>query len=121
MKHGLSSTCAVVDDHPVAFPVEPLVPGDFFRDQEQMPDELFVALGHAVNIGDVLFGNDERMDGGLRVHVLEGRSERIFIYDFCRDLFFDDPAEEAVWIKAHDFFISPASEKLLKKQQREPV
>lgn len=120
VKYGLPCACAVIDDHPVSLRVQPPVLSDFFCDQEEMADKISVGFGHAVNIGNMLFWNDESVDGRLRVHVLEGGHEIIFVNDFGRDFFCDDPAENAAWIEAH-FVLSPFSEKLLKKQLRSPV
>lgn len=120
VKYGLPCASAVIDDHPVSLQVQPLVLGNFFCGQEEMADKVSVDFGHAVNIGNMFFWNDECVDGRLRVHVLEGGHEIIFVNDFGRDFFCDDPAENAARIGAH-FFPSTFSEKLLKKQLRSPV
>ena len=120
MKYGLPGAGAVIDDHPVSLRVQPLVLSDLFCGQEEVADKVSVGFGHAVNIGNMFFGNDERVDRRLRVNVLEGGHEIVFVNDLGRDLFSDDPAEKAVWILAH-FFPFSFSEKLLKKQLRSPV
>lgn len=120
MKYGLSCACAVINDHPVSLRVQALVPRDFFSGQKEMADKVFVGFGHAVDIGNMFFGNDERVDRRLRVHVLEGGHEIVFVNDFGRDFFSDDSAENAARIRAH-FLTSPVFEKLLKKQLRSPV
>ena len=120
MKYGLSRAGAVIDDHPVSLRVQPFVLGNFFCGQEEMPDEVSVGFGHTVNIGNMLFGNDECMDRRLRVHVLKGGHEIILVNDFGRDFFCDDLTENTPWVGAH-FFLSSFSEKLLKKQLRSPV
>jgi len=120
VKYGLPGAGAVIDDHPVSLRVQPLVLGYFFCGQEEMADKVSVGFRHAVNIGNMFFGNDECVDGRLRIHVLKGGHEIIFVNDFGRDFFCDDPAENAAWIGAH-FSPSLFSEKLLKKQLRSPV
>ena len=95
VKYGLPSARAVIDDHPVSLRVQPPVLGNFFCGQEEMADEVPVGFGHAVNIGNMLFWNDECVDGRLRVHVLEGGHEIVFVNYFRRDFFCDDPAENA--------------------------
>lgn len=81
MKHGLSRSCAIINDHPVARCVETFVPGDFFRDQEEVSDKVLVGFGHAVNVVNVLSGYDERVDGRLRIHIFKGGREIVFVHD----------------------------------------
>ena len=120
VEHRLSGAGAVINDHPVSLRVHPFVFCDFFCRKEQMPDKLFIFFGHTVNFGNMLFGNNERMHGGLGIHVFKGGHEIVFVNDFGRDFFCNDLAENAVWILAH-YFLSSCSEKLLKKQLRSPV
>src|SRR3990172_715956 len=82
VEHGLAGAAAVIDDHPVAFGIEPFFRGYFFRGQEKMPDEVFIGFGHAVDIGDVLPGDHEGVDGRLGTDVLEGGNKRVLINDF---------------------------------------
>lgn len=120
VKYGLPGAGAVVDDHPVSLRVQPPVLSNFSCSQEKMADQVSVGFGHAMNVGNMFFWNDESVDGRLRVHILEGGHEIIFVNDFGRDFFRDDPAENAAWIGAH--LLPPSfSEKLLKKQLRSPV
>ena len=81
MEHGLPRACSVVDDHPVALGVEAFVRGDLLRYQEQVPDELLVSFGHTVDISDVFFRYDKRVNGRLRVYVFKGGRQIVFIHD----------------------------------------
>ena len=119
MKHGLAGAGAVIDDHSVSLPVEPFIIRYFFCRQEEMSDEFPVCIVHAVNIGNVFFGNDEQVDGRLRVHVFKSGDRIVLVHDFGGDFFFDDFAEDTVGIASHA--VPPYSEKLRKKQQRDPV
>ena len=121
MEHGLSGAAAVIDDHAIAVGIETFFLCDFFRGQEKMPDEVLVGRGRAVDLGDVLPGNDEDVDGRLGTDVLEGGHELVLVHDIGRDLSLDDLTEDAVRIADHSFFSSPGPEKPLKKQLRAPV
>jgi len=81
MEHGLSRTGAVVDDHPIPLCVEALVRGDLLRYQEQVSDKLLVSFGHTVDIGDVFFRHDKRVNGRLRVYVFKGGRQIVFVHD----------------------------------------
>ncbi len=121
MEHGLPSPPSVIDHHPVPFCVKAFVFCNFSGGKEKVPDKLSVGVGHALNIGNVLFRNDQRVDRRLGIGVFEGGDRIVLVNDFRRDLFFDDLAEDAVRIAAHAFSPSGLPEKLLKKQLLEPV
>lgn len=121
VEYGLARPAPVVDDHPVALCVETFFIGDLLGCKKEMADKLTVSFGHAVNFGDMFLGYDEGMDGGLGVRVLEGDHHFVLKDDLGRDFFIDDLAKDAIGVAAHDFFPSPESEKLRKKQLRAPV
>ncbi len=101
MKHGLAGAGAVIDDHSVSLPVEPFIIRYFFCRQEEMSDEFPVCIVHAVNIGNVFFGNDEQVDRRLWVHVFKSGDRVVLVHDFGGDFFFDDFAEDTVGIASH--------------------
>jgi len=71
VKHRLPGTVAVIDDHPVPVLFKPL-PGRYGSgNKEQMADELTICDSDAVNIRDMFFGDDERMDRRLGVYVFK--------------------------------------------------
>ncbi len=121
MKHGLACPAPVIDYHPVPFFIKVFVFCNFSCGKEKVPNKLSVGVGHALNIGNVLFGNDQRVDRRLGIDIFEGGNGVILVNDFRRGLFFDDPAEDAVRIAAHAFSPSGLPEKLLKKQLLAPV
>src|SRR3990172_9803434 len=121
VEHGLAGAVAVVNDHPVAALFKAFLGGDFPRDKEEVSHELPVRHGDAVNVRDMLFGNDERVDRRLGIDVLEGDRMLVLVDDRGRDLLFDDPAENAVRVGAHDLPPLVCCEKLRKKQHLLPV
>ena len=71
MKNRLPGVLAVINDHPVAALLKALLRSDAFGDKKQMPDQFPLGYGDAVNVGDVFFRNDERMDRRLRIDVFK--------------------------------------------------
>ena len=121
MEYGLACPRAVIDDHAVALCIQAFFIGDLLCRKEEVTDEFAVRFGHAVDFRDMPLGNDERMHGSLGIDVLKGDDRVVFEYNFRRDFLLDDLAEDAVRISAHLPSPFSVSEKLLKKQQREPV
>jgi hypothetical protein len=91
---GLSSVFAGVDDDAVAFG-EALVVGNQGRSEEKMTEEVSVLCARVVERGKVLAGDDEDMDGSLRVNVGECVAERILVDGCGGDGTFGNFAEEA--------------------------
>jgi hypothetical protein len=96
MENRLSGIMAVIDDHTVTAFIKTPFGGDGPGNKEQVTDELSVRDNKTVNVGDMFFRHDERMDRRLGIDVL--KSDRVFILvdDCCGDLFFDDLAKQAV-------------------------
>jgi hypothetical protein len=92
---GLSAVGAGVDDEAVAVG-EMLVAGDLGGGGEEVAEEGRVGGGGVGGRGDVLFGNDEDVGGGLRVDVGEGEGEVVFVEAGDGDGGGGDLAEEAV-------------------------
>src|SRR6266516_2700097 len=66
------------------------------RYQETPTDDLDVILLHRHDGGDVALGDDEDVDGRLRVDVLEGEDGVVLVLDLRRALAGHDPAKRAV-------------------------
>ncbi len=121
MEHGLSGPASVIDHHPVPFCIKTFVFCNFSCGKEKVPDKLPIGVGHALNIGNVLFRNNQRVNRRLGIDVFEGGDRIVLVNDFRGNFFFNDLAEDAVGIAAHAFSPSGPPEKLLKKQLLEPV
>lgn len=96
VEHGLSGVFAVINDHPVSVSVEMILRGNGFGDKEQMADKLPVRRDDRMNVGDMFFGHNENMGGRLGIEVLKRDRKRVFMDDFCGNLFCDDLAKNAV-------------------------
>ncbi len=121
MENRLAGIMAVIDDHPVAALIKPLFGSYGFGNKEQVPDDFTVRDDETVDVSDMFFRHNEHMDRRLGIDVLKGDRELVLVDDLCGDLFLDDPAKQAGWIRAHFFSPCVVPEKLLKKQHRSPV
>jgi len=121
MEHGLSCILPVIDDHPVTALIKAPFGSDGLGNKEQVPDELTVRDNKTVNVGNMFFRHDERMDRRLGIDVLKSDRMLIFVDYCCGDLSLDDAAKQAVRSQAHFVFPCSMSAKLLKKQDRSPV
>jgi len=121
MKNSLSRAMAVVDDHAVAVFIEPFLGRDGFCNKEQMSDQFPVGNSDGMNVRNMLFRDDQRMDRRLRIDIFKGDGKVVFMDDTRSDFLLNDPAKDAVRIKAHLLLPSMTPEKLLKKQHRDPV
>jgi len=82
MKHGLASPGAIIDDQAIALRIEAFFIGDLLRSKEQLANEHPVSLSHAVNLGNVPLGDNQRVHGRLRVDVLECDDRFILKHNF---------------------------------------
>ena len=57
VEHSLASPGAIIDDQAVALRVEAFFIGYLLRRKEQMAHKHSVGLGHAVDLGNVPFGD----------------------------------------------------------------
>lgn len=121
VEHGLSSIKAVVDDHPITALIETLLRSYGLGNKEEVANEFTVCNGDAVDVSDMFFWHNKRVNRRLGIEVLEGDCVLILVEKCCRDFFLDDLAKKTVLVRTH--FLSPGrfSEKLLKKQERSPV
>lgn len=95
MLDGLAAVGAGVDYEAIAA-FEMLCAGDFAGGGEQFAEQGGV-FGQGLGMGgDVAFGDDEHVHGGLRVEVGEGEGVGVLVQALDGDLAGDDFAEEAV-------------------------
>ncbi len=120
VKDRLSGITAVVDDETVAFFFQTFIPCDRLSDQKKTSNVYRIFVFHAMDIVKVILGDDQDMDGRLRIDVLECNGCRILKYDGGGDLLLDDPAKKTA-LGICLVHLSPIFEKLLKKQLRDPV
>lgn len=95
MRNGLTRSFLAVDDKPVTF-IETKLAGELHRHQMQMSNEVSVGLAQ-IGVGRQDFlGNDEKVNGGLRVDIMKGETEIVFMNDLRGDLLVDDLEKEVV-------------------------
>jgi hypothetical protein len=76
--HGLAAVCAGIDNDAIAF-AEAFVAGNLSSRLEKMAEEIAMLSTRVIERGNVFAGNDEDMDGRLRVKVSEGVTELVLI------------------------------------------
>ncbi len=89
---GLAAVFASVEDDAVAA-IQLSSARDLRRDGQQVAEQWRMFGGCLCLRGDVLFGDDEQMGGGLRTDVGEDDAEVVFVYAVCRNLTLYDFAE----------------------------
>ena len=94
---GLAAVVAGVDDQAVAVG-EAVGAGEVCRYGGEMAEEGGVFFRDVGERGEVLFGDDEEVGGGLRVDVGEGEGVVVFVEALGGDGAGDDLAEEAVGV-----------------------
>ena len=96
MENRLAGIMTVINDHPVATLIKPFLGRNGLGNKEQVSDDFTVRDNDTVNICDMFFRHNERMDRRLGVEIL--KCDRVFVLvdDRRRDLFLDDFAKQAV-------------------------
>lgn len=94
MIHGLAAVFAGVDDDAIAF-AKALVAGDCGGCREEVAEQIAIRGAGIVERGKVFAGNDENVDGRLRVEIGEGVTELVLVDGGGRDGTIGDLAEEA--------------------------
>ncbi len=105
----LAAVVAGIDDEAVAFG-EVLLAGDLGGGGEQMSDQSGVFGGSVCERGEVLPGDDEDVDGCLRVDVGEGEQLLVLVEASDGDCAGGDLAEEAVG--GHRFRVGSGRQKV---------
>jgi len=95
MRHGLATIRAAIDDDPKARIVEAFLPGHGLRDINKMAQKRFIGGSGGRDAHDFLFWDDQKMDGGLGIHVVESEAEVVFVGDAGRNFAGDDLGENS--------------------------
>jgi len=92
-----------IDDAPVPLFENLKLRGDRFGRAKERGDEPHRLRFHLVQSGEVFFGDDQHMNGGLRADIFEGHYLVVFEKEGAGDLAVHDFAEETVglmdWVK----------------------
>ena len=101
VKDRLSGIAAVVDDHPIAAFFESTLFSNRLRDEKEMSNKLSISLCYAVDVLNMLFGNDQDVGRGLRIDVFDRDGMFILMNQLGRNLIPNDLAEDAVLVLCH--------------------
>lgn len=113
MKDFLAGVRIAVGHQAIATSGHSQFPGDLRAHGHQVAEQSLVIGPGGIEGGDVLFGDQEHVDGGGRVDVPEGEAQGVFVDDVRRDLPVPDLAEKAVGHGAHSRPWSPSLSRAL--------
>lgn len=95
MGDAFAGVFSVVDDKAESVFVQAKIARNTFGLQEQMADHLMILRLGLGDAGDRFFGNHQHVHGGLRVDVVKGEDEVVFVDDFSGNFAGDDFLEES--------------------------
>jgi hypothetical protein len=81
VKYRLSSVTAVIDDHAVSAGIKFLFCGNGFGNKKKAAYQFTILGADAVNVGDMFFGNNQEVNGRLRIQVLERDDMLVIVND----------------------------------------
>src|ERR1700690_433253 len=96
MINNLPALGIAISDNPEALPGNALFTSNPGRRLHHMPEDLKIFFRDFKESGNMFFRNHQYMDRGLRIHILEGENQFVFIYYLRRYLFLDKLAENAI-------------------------
>lgn len=100
MKHRLQSVCSVIDEHTIPVIGKALEACDFGGGEHEMAEKFLVCVLCEGHHGDASLGDDQEMNGGLRVNVTEGQHEFVLVDhvggDFTREDLVEDGGRRQV-------------------------
>ena len=67
---------------------------DEVRDEEEVTEDGFIGGGRLGDARNQFLGDDQQVDGGLRLDVVEDDAKVVFMFDLGGDLAVDDALEE---------------------------
>jgi hypothetical protein len=97
VRDRLTAVGAVVDDEAEAFVggVHAELGGDGTGGEEEVAEEFLVIRRGFADARDGFLGDDENVDGGLRIDVFEGEAKLVFVDNIGGDFAVDDLLEDA--------------------------
>jgi len=98
MRHAFAAIRTIINHEPKARIVQAFLPGDPLCDIEEMAQKRFVRCRGFRHAGDFSFGNDEKMNRRLGIHIVKRQAKVVFISDPGRDFAGDDLRENGAHI-----------------------
>jgi hypothetical protein len=90
MRHRLAAVRTVIDDQPKTGIEDAFLFRHGLRDQEKMAQQRFIGCRGGTDSRDFFFWNDQDMDGRLRMNIVKGNAEVIFVGNLRRNFAGDD-------------------------------
>ena len=93
MEHRLTRIPSGVRHNAVPGPRQAFLFRDVGTGQQEVSQEIGILIAAVLHSRHMLLRNDQRMDGRLRVDIVEGQRAIILIHDLCRDRLLDNFAK----------------------------
>jgi len=90
MWHALATIRPVIDDEAKARIVKPFLIGDHLCDMDEVAQKRFVGGCGGRHARNFPFRDDQEMDRGLGMNIVESQAEIVFVSDPSRNLAGDD-------------------------------
>jgi hypothetical protein len=84
-----------VEDDPVSTFLDSFFQCDLPCLEQDVSKKVFFLFRDLVQGSVVLLGDEENMNGSLRIYIVESKDPVVFVHDFCRNLFVCDFAKDA--------------------------
>jgi hypothetical protein len=95
VQHGLARVLAGID-YGAKTLLQISLPGQLRRHRLQVTQHCFIFVSHIFQRDDVFTWAYQQMCGRLRANIFKSENVRVFVYNFCGDLFRGDFAEKTV-------------------------
>ncbi len=92
----LTTVAAAIDDHPVTA-VKLELPCQITNYKKHVGNEVGVVVAQRGDGGDGLLWNYQEMYRGLRSDIMKCEATIVFVDDFCRNFFVDNPLEDRLF------------------------
>ena len=102
VKDFLTGISGRVENDPVPFFIDPQVPGDLAGPEQDMPENVLFFFWNVIEGCKMFLGNNQDVDRGLRIDVIEGDNTIVFEYQLGRNLIVNDLAKNAI-LHFHSF------------------
>ena len=102
VRHGFAGVAAMVDDQAEAVG-ELEFSGDGAGDEEKMAKDALIGVGGIAHARYQFFGDDQKVDGRLRIDVVEHDAVLVLVLDLGGDFAIDDFLEDRFSHESEDF------------------
>ena len=93
VEHGLAGISSRVCHDAVTALRQSLLSCDVGTRDHEMSQEIGILIVAVLDCRHMLFGDDQRVDWGLGIDIIEGHRAIVLMDDLCRDGFLNNPAK----------------------------